>query len=53
MVSKDNVITKQPIKILKHLDDTSQYLITGIEANTTVIVANLNANDVGKKVVLK
>ena len=53
VVSKDNVITKQPIKILKHLDDTSQYLITGIEPNTTVIVANLNANDVGKKVVLK
>ena len=53
MVSKDNVITKQPIKVLKHLDDTSQYLIAGIEANTTVIVANLNANDVGKKVVLK
>ena len=53
VVSKDNVITKQPIKVLKHLDDTSQYLITGIEANTTVIVANLNANDVGKKVVLK
>lgn len=53
VVSKDNVITKQPIKVLKHLDDTSQYLITGIEPNTTVIVANLNANDVGKKVVLK
>ncbi|MBL7666714.1 efflux RND transporter periplasmic adaptor subunit [Moraxella osloensis] len=53
VVSKDNVITKQPIKVLKHLDDTSQYLIAGIEANTTVIVANLNANDVGKKVVLK
>ena len=53
VVSKDNVITKQPIKILKHLDDTSQYLIAGIEPNTTVIVANLNANDVGKKVVLK
>ena len=47
------MITKQPIKVLKHLDDTSQYLIAGIEANTTVIVANLNANDVGKKVVLK
>nr|WP_313091517.1 efflux RND transporter periplasmic adaptor subunit [Moraxella sp. CTOTU48268] len=53
VVSKDNVITKQPIKVLKHLDDTSQYLIAGIEPNTTVIVANLNANDVGKKVVLK
>ena len=53
VVSKDNVITKQPIKVLKHLDDTSQYLIAGIDANTTVIVANLNANDVGKKVVLK
>ena len=53
VVNRDNVITKQPIKVLKHLDDTSQYLIAGIEANTTVIVANLNANDVGKKVVLK
>lgn len=52
-VSKDNIIVKQPITVLKRHDDTSQYLIAGIAPNTTVIVANLNANDVGKKVVLK
>lgn len=53
VVGKDNVITKQPITVLKRHDDTSQYLIAGVEPNTTVIVANLNANDIGKKVVLK
>lgn len=53
IVGNDNVITKQPITVLKRHEDTSQYLISGIAPNTTVIVANLNANDIGKKVVLK
>lgn len=53
VVGNDNLIVKQPITVLKRHEDTSQYLISGIAPNTTVIVANLNANDIGKKVVLK
>ena len=53
VVGKDKRLSQQSVHIIRRDDANSQYLVEGIEQGTVVVVARLNSNDTGKKVVLK
>lgn len=53
IIGKDQMIKTQPIQIIRTLDDSGQYLVTGIEQGTVVITVPIKAEQVGKKIVLK
>lgn len=53
VIGKDQLIRRQPVRIVRRDDAHSQYLIDGIEQGTVVVLANLTENDKGKKAVLK
>lgn len=53
VIGKDQRLSQQPVRIIRRDDANSQYLVEGIEQGTVVVLANLNDNDEGKKVVLK
>lgn len=53
VVSKDQLLRRQAVRIIRRDDAHSQYLVDGIEQGTVVVLTNLSEKDIGKKVVLK
>lgn len=53
VVGQDHRLRRQPVSIIRRYDDTSQYLVAGIEQGTIVVGAQLSADAAGKKVVVK
>lgn len=53
VIGQDHIIKTQPVQIVRSLDDSGQYLVTGIEQGMVVITIPIKAEQVGKKAVLK
>ncbi|MFW2176928.1 MULTISPECIES: efflux RND transporter periplasmic adaptor subunit [unclassified Moraxella] len=53
VIGADHRLRQMPVQVVHRYDDSSQYLLTGIEQGTVVVVTNLNEQDANKKVVLK
>lgn len=53
VIGQDHLIKSQPVQIIRSQEDSSQYLVTGIEQGTVVITTPIKTEQVGKKAVLK
>lgn len=53
LINQEQRFVRQPVEIIKRYDDTNQYLISGVNMGSLVVLVPLPADAVGKKAVIK
>lgn len=53
LINQEQRFVRQPVEIIKRYDDTNQYLISGVNMGSLVVLVPLPADAVGKKAVVK
>lgn len=53
LINQEQRFVRQPVEIIKRYDDTNQYLISGVNMGSLVVLVPLPADAVGKKAVMK
>lgn len=53
LINQEQRFVRQPVEIIKRYNDTNQYLISGVNMGSLVVLVPLPADAVGKKAVVK
>lgn len=53
LINQQHRLVRQPIEIIKRYDNTNQYLISGVEMGSLVVLVPLSADALDKKAVIK
>lgn len=53
LINQEHRFVRQPVEIIKRYDDTNQYLISGVNMGSLVVLVPLSTDAVGKKAVIK